>query len=138
MVTEALPNTTDLADLARTGDARLRDSAWVRNVSHQLAMITHTLHAHRFAHNDLKWRNVLVDTDSHVFLIDCPLGRHLHQPFLEPRKRKDLATLDKVAKQALRGSQRLRFFLDYLGKTSLDAADKRSLRTVLRYFEGRE
>jgi len=42
----------------------------------QVAAITRSLHAHGFAHNDLKWRNLLVDDQPEptVYLIDCPSG----------------------------------------------------------------
>jgi len=138
LVTEEIPDTRDLAQLARAGDPRLRDRHWVAHVSRQLAGITRTLHAHHFTHNDLKWRNLLVDGAGRLYLIDCPLGNVWWGPILWHRIIKDLACLDKVAKYELSRAQRMRFYLDYLGKSRLDAADKRRLRHVLRYFEGRE
>jgi hypothetical protein len=51
---------------------------------------------------------------------------------------KDLACLDKLAKYHLSRTQRLRFYLDYAQKKRLDDADKRRIRKVLRFFEGRE
>ncbi len=140
MITEEIPDTVDLAALANRGDARLREPAWIDAVSRQVAAITHTLHAQRFAHNDLKWRNLLVTTGEAptVFLIDCPAGMHWPEPFLRHRIVKDLACLDKVAKRQLTRSQRLRFYHHYTGRTRLDATDRKRIRHVLRYFEGRE
>lgn len=143
MITAELPRTTDLAKLALTGDARLKDRRWVAGVSRQLADITRTMHAHRFAHNDLKWRNLLVDEGrdgaaARLYLIDCPGGMFWWGPLLDYRIIKDLACLDKVAKYHLSRTQRLRFYLDYAGKRRLDAADKRRLRRIVGFFAGRE
>jgi tRNA A-37 threonylcarbamoyl transferase component Bud32 len=138
LVTEEIPRTTDLAQLARAADPRLRDRNWVSDISHQLATLTRTLHGHRFAHNDLKWRNLLVDESGHLFLIDCPLGNTWWGPILRHRIIKDLACLDKVAKTQLSQTQRLRFYLNYLARPRLAPGDKRQLRRILRYFEGRE
>ena len=149
MITAELPRTTDLAKVALTHDPRLKDRRWVADVSRQLADITRTLHAHRFAHNDLKWRNLLVDEGGEgredatghaprLYLIDCPGGTFWRGPLLAYRIVKDLACLDKVAKYHLTRTQRLRFYLDYAGKRRLDAADKRRIRRITAFFEGRE
>lgn len=138
LVTEEIPRTMDLAELARVSDPRLRDRGWVAELSRQLAAATRVMHAHRFAHNDLKWRNLLVDDQRRLYLIDCPAGKTWWGPFLRHRIVKDLACLDKVAKYQLSRTRRLRFYLDYLGKPRLEAADKKQLRHILRYFEGRE
>src|SRR5690606_7764010 len=61
LITEELVNTTDLAEMVRDKDSRLRDGQWVRHVSRQVAWATRALHDQGFAHNDLKWRNILVD-----------------------------------------------------------------------------
>jgi aminoglycoside phosphotransferase (APT) family kinase protein len=60
MITRELPRTEDLSALAERNDARLRPQ-WVDMVSRQLAEYTRTMHDHRFTHNDLKWRNLLID-----------------------------------------------------------------------------
>ena len=59
-------------------------------------------------------------------------------PVLRYRIIKDLACLDKVAKQQLSRTQRLRFYLQYRGRQRLSAADKRRLRKIIGFFEGRE
>lgn len=138
LITAELRGTADLAHLARTHDARLRDRRWVARVSAQVADATRRMHAQRFAHNDLKWRNLLVDEDARLYLIDCPSGEFWFGPFLRYRIVKDLACLDKVAKYQLSRTQRLRFYLDYAQKPRLEAADKRRIRHILRFFEGRE
>ncbi|MNF42582.1 Lipopolysaccharide core heptose(I) kinase RfaP [compost metagenome] len=138
LITRELEGTVDLAGMARDGDLRLADPRWVDRVSRQLAKATRQLHQHGFAHNDLKWRNLLVDQAGNLFLIDCPTGTFWWGPFLRYRVIKDLACLDKLAKYHLSRSQRLRFYLQYLGRPSLQAGDKRQVRQILKFFEGRE
>lgn len=140
LITAELERTTDLNHIARFKDPRLADRRWVAAVSRQLADITRRMHARRFTHNDLKWRNLLVDdgAEPRLYLIDCPAGEFWWGPFLQYRIVKDLACLDKVAKYHLSRTQRLRFYLDYTGKTRLNAADKRRLRRILGFFAGRE
>jgi tRNA A-37 threonylcarbamoyl transferase component Bud32 len=96
------------------------------------------MHGRRFAHSDLKWRNLLVDAAGKVFLIDCPSGGFWWPPFLEYRIVKDLACLDKVAKRQLSRTRRLRFYLDYTRKKKLDDADKRRIRNIVGFFAGRD
>ena len=138
LITRELENTQDMALLAKRGDERLRDPRWVDGVSRQLATATRALHDHHFAHNDLKWRNLLVNDRAELFLIDCPTGTFWWGPFLRYRIVKDLACLDKVASQVLSRSQRLRFFLQYRGRERLSAGDKRRVREIVKFFEGRE
>lgn len=138
LVTRELPHTQDLALLANRDDPRLRDRAWVDAVSRQLAQATRTLHDHHFTHNDLKWRNLLVNEQAELFFIDCPTGSFWWGPLLRYRIVKDLACLDKVAKYKLSRSQRLCFYLQYRGRERLNASDKKRIRQIVRFFEGRE
>jgi len=137
LITRELAGSQDLATLAKRGDARLRDAAWVDAVSRQLSEATRRLHAQRFAHNDLKWRNLLVDETGQLFFIDCPAGTFWRGPFLRHRIVKDLACLDKLARVYLSRSQRLRFYLRYVGRPRLTAADKRQIRRIVTFFAGR-
>ena len=138
MITSELVGTRDLADLARQRDPRLRQFAWWNRVSLQLAAATRCMHDHGFAHNDLKWRNLLVSDAGALFLIDCPTGSFWWGPLLEYRIVKDLACLDKVGKYQLSRSQRLRFYLQYRGIDRLDAAGREQIARILKFFEGRE
>ena len=138
LITQEVVDTLDMSRLAATDDARLHDRAWVDDVSRQLARATRTLHDHHFVHNDLKWRNLLVDEQRRLFLIDCPAGTFWWGPFLRYRTVKDLACLDKVAKYHLSRTQRLRFYLQYRCRDRLNDSDKRRIVQILRYFEGRE
>lgn len=140
LVTEAIPDAEDLAHLARSGDPRLKDARWVASVSHQLAQATRAMHAAGFVHNDLKWRNLLVDRQDppRLHFIDCPNGSYWKGPFLQYRIVKDLACLDKLAKYHLSRTQRLRFYLDYVQRPRLDAGDRQRIAKVLAFFTGRE
>ncbi|MEQ9510384.1 MAG: lipopolysaccharide kinase InaA family protein [Alloalcanivorax xenomutans] len=139
LITVGIPDSTDLATLARSGAGCLRDRAWVAAVSDQVADGLRVMHARGFCHGDMKWRNILVTgTPPRVFFIDCPAGRFWFGPFLRYRVIKDLACLDKVAKHTLRRTQRLRFYLRYTGRSRLNDADRRRIRKVLRFFQGRE
>lgn len=138
MITREIPNSRDLADLADNGSRLLQDRAWVQQVSVQIAHATRTMHQHSFTHNDLKWRNLLVDQQANVYLIDCPAGTFWWGPMLRYRIIKDLACLDKVAKYHLSNTQRLRFYLQYCQRTGLNTQDKQQIGNIVRFFEGRE
>lgn len=140
LMTREIPRTEDLAHLARRGDPRLQDARWIDSVSRQLADYTARLHRIGFAHNDLKWRNILVTQGSkpEVFLIDCPLGRRRYGPLQRRAQIKDLACLDHHARVHLSKTVRLRFYLRYRGIHRLTKTDKRFLRRVLRFFDGRD
>ncbi|MDR3323984.1 MAG: lipopolysaccharide kinase InaA family protein [Zoogloeaceae bacterium] len=135
LITRELPATEDLATLARRHDPRLSDPVWVAEISQQVATYTRILHAHHFIHNDLKWRNILVDPERRVYFIDCPWGGYWFGPLLAYRIVKDLATLDKVAKQHLSNRQRLRFYLQYRQQKRLTPADKDCIRRIVHFFE---
>jgi len=138
LITRELENTLDMAHMAKHQDPRFAEPCWVRAVSAQLARATRILHNHHFAHNDLKWRNLLVNDCAELFLIDCPTGAFWWGPFLRYRMVKDLACLDKVASQVLSRSQRLRFYLQYCEHERLSSADKQRVRQIVKFFEGRE
>ncbi len=142
LITAALPQTMDLATLALNEDDRLSDVKWVNKVIVQVAECAQKMHNFSFAHNDFKWRNILVDSDPvepKVYLIDCPAGQRWYAPFLQHRMVKDLACLDKMGKYHLSRSQRMRFFKLYLGTSSrLTTEEKDMARRIVHFFEGRE
>ncbi|HEY6612080.1 MAG TPA: lipopolysaccharide kinase InaA family protein [Pseudomonas sp.] len=138
LITAELAGTEDLAALARNHDPRLQQRDWLDKVSRQLAEVTRLMHQHGFAHNDLKWRNLLVDRGGDLYLIDCPTGSFWWGPLLDYRIIKDLACLDKVAKHHLSRTRRLHFYLQYRGRQRLSANDKQRVRKILAFFEGRE
>ena len=139
VVTEAVVDAVDLATLARNAPVVLNGRAFQMSVGAELADVAATLHGAGFAHGDLKWRNILVNIETmDVFLIDCPQGRMLPRVLLERARIKDLACLDKVARQRLSKSRRLWFYKKYAGIGRLNALHKKRIRRILRFFEGRE
>ncbi len=137
LITQEIPDTTDLARLARNNDARLTDRHWVEQISLQVAAAMRVMHRNGFIHNDFKWRNLLVDHHHRLFLIDCPLGAFWRGKLFEYRLFKEFATLDRVARYKLSNTQRLRFYLQYAGKNRLDAEDKRFIRKLAQRKERR-
>lgn len=129
MVTAALPSVQGLDALAE----RLRDPPWREALLQRLARYVAILHRHGFAHGDLNWRNLLVASqgEPEVYFIDCPGGRIWPWPLRRLKIAKDLWLLDKLARQYLSRSQRLRFYLMYRGIARLDGADKRLLRAIV-------
>lgn len=145
VITEGVPGAVDLATLAIQRSPLLKNKHWVRTVSIQVAQFTRAMHDHHFAHNDWKWRNILVNgvagdlqQQPKVHVIDCPAGTIWYGPLFEYRRVKDLACLDKVAKYQLTRSQRLSFYKQYTGRNKLTAGDKQTLRKILAFFDGRE
>lgn len=130
IITQEIPNTHDLARMAT--EHTLPNTAAIKIISAQLADYTRCLHTHQFIHNDLKWRNVVVDNHHQVYLIDCPLGEFWRGKMLSYRIVKDLKTLDNHAKKYLTRTQRLQFFLRYVGSQRLTAEHKALLTRLLQ------
>jgi tRNA A-37 threonylcarbamoyl transferase component Bud32 len=141
IIMEELKNTHDLRHIADNNPQLIQSSQWLNQVSHQLADVTRLLHQQHFAHNDLKWRNILVDSNvdyPQIYLIDCPSGRKWLKPFLNYRIIKDLACLDKRGKYELSKKQRLAFYKDYAQCRKLTAKHKKQIRKILKFFHNRE
>ncbi|MCG3181064.1 MAG: hypothetical protein BIFFINMI_03433 [Phycisphaerae bacterium] len=130
---------------AQADDAQRRQIARLtQELSAQLVL----LHARRFVHRDLKFRNLLVcwpqgqrpGVDNlRIAWIDCPRGgRMLPGPWLEYWRVYDLYELDRYARRYLSRTQRLRFLRDYLlalGGTRALRRMHRLARRVLAYDE---
>lgn len=141
IILEELKHTYDLGYIADHYPELLHSGQWVKQISHQLAHVTRVLHNHHFAHNDLKWRNILVDTQAEypqIYFIDCPSGRKWVKPFINYRIIKDLACLDKRGKYELSKKQRLAFYKDYAQCRKLRATHKRQIKKILKFFHDRE
>ncbi len=135
IVTEEVPQTIDLRKIYRDKPEQLTNRAWRLSIIHSLAELLSDLHEHRFIHNDLQWRNVLVSLENDdVYLIDCPAGRPI---YLTGNRRgivRELAFLDKMAKLALSKTDRLRFYMIYRGIDRLRGRDKREIQRVLTFL----
>lgn len=144
LVTTGLERAVDLEKLAAGRSPLVFGREAFRELARQVADYTRHMHRHRFAHNDLDWRNILVVppaanvSEVAVYFFDCPGGRFWLWPFLEYRIVKDLAHLDKIARECLPLRWRLWFYRQYTGRRKLTAADKRRLRRIASYYEGRD
>ncbi len=140
LVTEALADTSDLLTLVKRSDERLQDPLWLNEVSRRLSEIVRQMHTAGFVHMDLKWRNILVrlTEDPEIYIIDAPQGRRMFGPLLERGKIKDLASLDKVARQVVSKTARLRFYLQYQQASQLTVEHKQQIRQILAFYAGRE
>jgi len=142
LVTEGIANSQELVEIAKKTPDVFRNKDWADSVIFQLADIIATIHKARFCHNDLHWRNILIQQSAEqkepkIFLIDCPSGKKLVWPLLDYRKLKDLASLDKLAPNYLTRSQRLRFFMHYRGISELTFNDKQIIRAVIEHKRNR-
>lgn len=142
LITEGVVDARELSDIAKHTPELFQRKVWADAVIDKLAEVVAKLHKARFCHNDLHWRNILIQQKSeqdtpHVFLIDCPSGKKLIWPLLSYRKLKDLANLDKLAPNFLSKTQRLRFFLAYQGYRKLTAADKQMISSVMQHKRNR-
>jgi hypothetical protein len=122
-----------LAHIAQFSPQLFMQPDWLCAIRAQIATITRIMHQHGFAHNDLHWRNLLVDQDQKVYLIDCPSGRHWPRQFLQYRVTKDLASLYPEASRLMSRSQRLRFYLDYRQQSRLQKYDKAIITKIMSH-----
>lgn len=135
LITEGIENVTELVKIAKGNPEKFQEIRWRNTIISQLAHIVATLHQNRFCHNDLHWRNILIqqkeqNAEPKIYLIDCPSGKRLWWPFLYYRKLKDLASLDKLAPIYLTRTQRLKFYLEYRQITKLSNDDKIIIKGV--------
>ena len=100
----------------------------------RLADYVRCLHEHNFAHQDLYWRNIILNGTSleHFHLIDAHKSRCWSAANELPCRAQDLATLDAPAPWFFRRSERLRFYLRYIGHNKLADHDKQLIRLALQ------
>ncbi len=136
LITKEIKDTADLDCFVRANPEITRQRQWVERVLEQVATATTKLHQAGFAHGDLNWRNILVTTSEtpKIFFIDCPSGKRWLKPILRFRILKDLAHLDKVGRQLLSRSQRLRFYKKYTGRSKLTQRDRADIKILLDYY----
>jgi hypothetical protein len=132
IITRAVPQALEFDEFFRAAP----DAAQRRQVLTDLADIVRRLHAARFYYYDLVWRNILVSLvvpgQPRPYLIDCPRGGFARLG-RERKRLRDLASLDKTASQLCSRPERLRFLLQYLGKSRLDEEARRMVHACLAY-----
>ncbi len=114
LITEAVPGARSLKEIwpsrEKAPDEETR-RAWITTLAQQ----TRRLHQVHFFHQDLKWRNLLIDQADHLVWIDCPAGYQTGLRWRRQRGRiKDLATLDLRAHQRCTEEDRRLFLQVYL------------------------
>ena len=129
----------DLQHIYQGCKVKFNNRLWRAKVSFRLAGLVRQIHALGFIHNDLEWRNLLVSVGDlpEVFVIDCPAGRQI---YLKGNRRgivRDLALLDKMGRQVLSRTERLKFYLLYKQIETLSMQDKREVRRIIRFFSSR-
>lgn len=140
LITEELVDYIDMKKFATIFADKLKTYHWCTEVIRQIADCTLRLHRVNFIHNDLKWRNILMNNDGEpvVYFIDCPVGRRRVGFQFKRGVIKDLACLDKYAKWHLSRTFRLRFFCMYHQIKKITPAHKNKIRKILKFYQGRE
>ncbi len=140
IITKEIKGTIDMASLAKKRADIMNDKTWFRHIASLIATYTRQIHASGFIHKDLKWRNILVSSEqkADVYFIDCPCGRKKNALVRNRWIIKDLACLDKMAKHILSKTQRLWFYKQYVSHSRLTAQDKKMIKKITMFFEGRE
>lgn len=140
LITDGIMETHDLANIAANQPEFFQNKRCVQTLLSNTANILSRLHQHHFCHNDLHWRNLLINCQNNacdVFLIDCPSGHFMWGPFFKYKRLKDLANLDKVAPNFLSQTQRLRFFKYYLKINKLSNVDKVMIQHIFLHKQKR-
>lgn len=139
LVIEELENVQDMAMVLKSSHPSLQDSVWLATVMSKIARYAKCLHDKGFVHGDLKFRNILVGfgNDPEVYIIDCPDGAIKKSVLLARGVVKDLACLDRTAKEYLSRTQRLSFYKRYCDTDKLEAVDKHQIMRILKFFDGR-
>ena len=141
LVTEEVSEAKDLRSFWLNPD--VSSSKDVRyGLIRQLAEQTRCIHEHHFFHQDLKWRNLMVaprQNGPRIHWIDCPNGYFSRIPPRQHHGRiKDLATLDKVAKDLCTKEERLLFVQCYLEQSETNRLVRHWAEKVQRYRKRRQ
>lgn len=145
IITRAVPNVETLLEFIPK-HCPSRTTAQSREmrgqILQQLASMTRRIHEVGFFHNDLYWRNILVQWKPgeapKLWWIDCPRGGFARFPFFQSHRRiKDLAALDKSAEQLLSVGERIAFVKLYLGEKRLGSKARQLIRDTLAYRQSR-
>ena len=136
LISEGIPEPLALSKFIRD-TLPSRPASVRRELIERLAALTRRLHARRFVHHDLFWRNIILTGESleRFALIDAHKGRVWRAGAEQGSRAADLAALDAPAPWFFRRTERLRFFLRYRGHARLTPEDKALLRATLRLAE---
>jgi hypothetical protein len=140
IVTRAVPNASTLLEFVpkHCPDAASPERKKVRTaIIAQLAGMTRRIHEANFFHNDLFWRNILVQFSPGAELklcwIDCPRGRFRPWFRRHQARLRDLAALDQPSEKFFAPRERIAFTKLYVGQKRLNATAKQLIRDALAY-----
>jgi hypothetical protein len=145
IVTRAVPDSMTLLEfMPKHGSdrANAESKKMRKTIINQLARMTRQIHEVNFFHNDLFWRNILVQSISgaepKLWWIDCPRGKFSGVAFFHRHRRlKDLAALDKSAEEHFSPRERVQFMKIYMGQMRLNAEARRLIQDVIAYRKKR-
>lgn len=135
LITKGIKNSTDLHHFAKNNPSLIRNRQWIVPVVEKVAHYTRIMHDAKFTHNDLNWRNILIDNaqPAEIYFIDCPSGGVSTPLFLKRLITRDLAHLDKLARTLLPKPLQLRFYLRYMGHQQLAEKDKIYIKKIIKF-----
>lgn len=140
IITEAVPGTVQLDQFVKKHCPDPGQPVR-RKIAERLGQWTRVMHDHKFTHEDLKWRNILVrdkNGEPELFWIDCPKGGFSKSgPKLERKKLKDCATLDKLAHIQCSKEEREAFVKAYLGTDATSDAIRSLCQKIEMYRSAR-
>jgi tRNA A-37 threonylcarbamoyl transferase component Bud32 len=138
IISEAVPDAMSLATFIKRFShhpetSRARGAR--REILTSLARQVRHMHEAGFVHRDLFWRNVLIrslpDDRFEFYFLDASVGKRIR---LQQRRQesivRDVAAMGVLAPDFCSKSDQLRFLLEYLNTSSLDAEDRQWLRRV--------
>jgi len=139
-IPQAIQLNNFLDNLNSSNESETTRTSIKRQIMESLATNIRKIHDYQFYHDDLKWRNVLIqrlDPTSekvHLFWIDCPNGyRDRTGVRSKHGEIKDLATMDYDAKSRVSKRERLQFLELYSGHPPESTKFRQLLREVVAY-----
>jgi len=141
LITEEVPCSTDLYEIVKHNPEKFKNKSWRCRVLDLLAEYLSKLHKKHFVHSDLNWRNILISEkrkEPEVYFFDMPLARRRFDFSFKHFVLKDLAMLDRVAREVLSRTDRMRFYLKYCARRTLTAQDKTHIAKIQAYIDKKQ
>jgi serine/threonine protein kinase len=139
-VTAEVEDAMDLEQFIATGRFYEDGVATARQLLRKLANATRLLHANGFYHRNMKIRNILVlkrAGEIDLLFFDCPSGYRPPRAMLQRGIVRDLVSLARGLRGALRSRDLLYLYKQYRGCSRLGPEDKALARDALAYHSDR-
>lgn len=140
IITEEVPNADNAKSIAFNSPDLLKQVSWRRKAISIMSNYLKSMHAKKFIHYDLQWRNILITKsikNPEVYLFDIPSGK-IWNFSLEHGIKRDFYNLYKNAYRFLSRTDQLRFYLNYKNSSSLTKQDKQHIKKILTYYYRKE